>query len=141
VGRVINIENPGKERTSLIRNLNLAVYEFSKENQSPIQKSDLTAFMALTLSAISRTVERSVQAWEKRGYWLKADRFRLEWMWTESLGKALREALIGEQWNTVDQTVKKISERLIGVELPKRAPKIFPWVGAYDKFLSLYRPE
>jgi hypothetical protein len=111
------------------------------ENQTPVEKSDLAAFMALSLSVISKTVEQSVQAWENRGYWLKADRFRLEWMWTEHLGKALKEALIAEQWGAVDLTVKKISDKLIGVELPKRTPKNKPWVGAYDKFQSSNRPK
>ena len=42
------------------------------------------------LEAIDESIEQSVAAWEKRGYWLKADRFRQEWRWAGDLGRRMR---------------------------------------------------
>ena len=50
---------------------------------------DLAAFIAISLEKIFETVETSVVAWEKKGYWVKADRFRLEWEWSKNHERAL----------------------------------------------------
>ena len=38
-------------------------------------------------------IDSSVAAWEKRGYWVKADRFRMEWAWAGSLAEKMRTAM------------------------------------------------
>ena len=42
--------------------------------------------MVLALEEIAVSIDVSVQAWEKRDYWVKADRFRMEWEWAGALG-------------------------------------------------------
>jgi hypothetical protein len=49
-----------------------------KQTQSNTVTKDLVAFIVLSLQEINNTIDSSVEAWEKRGYWIKADRFRMD---------------------------------------------------------------
>jgi hypothetical protein len=136
VGRVINLEGVGKERKQLTRAIVLALRELMQQSETNAQTKDLAAFISLSLEAIHQTIDESVAAWEKRGYWLKADRFRLEWAWSEQLGSRMRKALMAEDWPTVAVTAAQVAEKLNGVKLPQRNRLGSPWEGAWERLLG-----
>jgi hypothetical protein len=140
LSRVINPESSGKDRLLLTRSIVRAVRELMKQAEISDKTRDLAAFIAIALEAISGTIDTSVEAWEKRGYWLKADRFRLAWEWTGRLGGKMLEAVKKEDWGAVATTAAHIAEKLNNVELPKRPPKTEPWEGAWAKIKSSNRP-
>ncbi|HEX9029378.1 MAG TPA: hypothetical protein VF823_09400 [Anaerolineales bacterium] len=133
MGRVINPEGAGKERTQLTRAVVLALRELMRQTQADGQTRDLAAFIALALNEITETIDTSVVAWEKRGYWLKADRFRMEWAWAEKLGKAMRQAVSDEDWPKVAMTAAQVAEKLKDVDVPQRHRLGTPWVGAWER--------
>jgi hypothetical protein len=130
---VINPETAGKERTMLTRSAVLAIRELMRQSEANALTRDLAAFIALALEGISQTIDSSVEAWEKRGYWVKADRFRMDWFWAENLGRTMRQAVIGEDWPSVALTAAQIAEKLGGVKVPQRHGLGTPWVGAYER--------
>ncbi len=136
MSRVINPNALGKERDQLTRAIVLSLRELAQQTSMGSQTYDLVAFIALSLDAISETIDPSVQAWEKRGYWVKADRFRMDWMWTGQYGKDLRAALLAEDWAQVALISAKIGGKLNGIKLPARHRLGQPWTGAWKK-LSL----
>src|SRR5947207_14918354 len=81
LSRVINPESAGKERPRLTKAIVLAVRELAKQKEVNDEARDLAAFIALALKTIAEGIDVSVVAWEKRDYWVKADKFRMEWMW------------------------------------------------------------
>jgi len=109
LGRVINPESAGKERTRLTRATVLALRELMRQSQPDSKTRDLAAFIALALEAVAATIDASVDAWEKRGYWVKADRFRMEWYWSEQLGRAMRQAVLAEDWPTIALTAAQVA--------------------------------
>jgi hypothetical protein len=133
LGRVINVESAGKERTQLTRAIVVSMRELSQQRDMDEKTRDLAAFIALALEEIASTIDISVAAWEKRGYWVKADRFRMDWIWTERLGASMRNAVIDEDWATVALTVGQVGEKLSGVKVPQRNRVGTPWVGAYKR--------
>jgi hypothetical protein len=133
LSRVINPESAGKERTQLLRGVVLALRELMRQVEPNLEARDLVAFIALSLDAIYSTIDQSVVAWEKRDYWVKADRFRMEWIWTQSTAKTLRKALKDENWATIAQSVATIGTRLGSVKVPQRHRLGTPWVGAFEK--------
>jgi hypothetical protein len=139
LGRVINVESAGKERLQLTRAIVVAMRELSQQSDLDEQTRDLAAFIALALEEIAGTIDISVAAWEKRGYWVKADRFRMDWIWTENLGAVMRKAVITEDWATVARTVGQVGEKLSGLMVPQRNRIGTPWVGA-RKQLEANRP-
>jgi hypothetical protein len=133
LGRVINPDGVGKERTRLTRAIVLAIRELMKQTEPTNQTRDLAAFISLALAAVDETIDVSVTAWEKRGYWLKADRFRLEWDWAKILGEKMRQALLTEDWAQVAASAVRVAEKLQSVKVPQRHRLGTPWVGAWDK--------
>jgi hypothetical protein len=136
LGRVINVESAGKERTQLTRAIVVAMRELSQQSDLDQKTRDLAAFIALALEEIASTIDISVAAWEKRGYWVKADRFRMDWIWTERLGATLRKAVLSEDWATVALTVGQVGEKLSGVKVPQRNRVGTPWIGAHRQLSS-----
>jgi hypothetical protein len=141
LGRVINIDSSGKERALLTRNVVIAIQELMRQDKIDVKTRDLAAFITLALQAIWKTIDTSVEAWEKRGYWLKADRFRMEWEWTNRLGQRLHDGVMNEDWDMIAQISVQVAEKLKSVKLPKRLPKSEPWDGAWEKLHLIKREE
>jgi hypothetical protein len=133
MSRIINPESAGKERTQLSRAVVLALRELMQQSVVDARTRDLAAFVSLSLAAIFASVDVSVAAWEKRGYWLKADRFRMDWIWADSSSRALRKALLAEDWAAVAGTAAQVMQKFKDVEIPKRHNLGEPWIGAWDK--------
>jgi hypothetical protein len=136
LGRVINPEGAGKERTQLMRSVVLALRELMQQNTIDLITRDLAAYIALALLAVDQTVEVTVAAWEKRDYWLKADRFRMEWAWAGRLGGKMRTAVLADDWPQVAQIAATIAEKVNQTEVPKKHGINTPWNGAWDKLVS-----
>jgi hypothetical protein len=111
----------------------LALRELMSQSEPDDTTRDLAAFIALALDAIAMTIDGSVEAWEKRGYWVKADRFRMGWAWTSKLAGNMQQAVLTEDWLKVAQSAAQIAERLRGVRVPQRHRLGTPWVGAYER--------
>jgi hypothetical protein len=131
LGRIINTEGAGKERNRLSRCIVLSLRELMRQSQPDDKSRDLAAFIALALLSISDTVEASVLAWEKKGYWVKADRYRMEWSWTERFGKQMKQAVFQEDWPMVAQVSVQVAQKLMSVEVPLRNRLGTPWLGAW----------
>ncbi len=105
------------------------------QKQEPDEESrDLAAFIVLALEKIAESVETTASAWEKRDYWLKADRFRQDWAWCEARSQALAAALKSDDWAGVAQELALIGQALRGVEVSANNRLGKPWVGAWEKF-------
>lgn len=133
MGRVINIESAGKERNQLVRAIVVALRELATQSRPDLNTRDLLAFIALSLEAISNTIEPSVGAWEKRGYWVKADRFRMDWQWTHNAAEKLRRSLLAEDWGEIPSLMAEIGGRLSRVQVSPRHRLGTPWKGAWER--------
>lgn len=132
MSRVINPDGAGKERTRLTKSIVLAMRELMRQPEPNETSRDLAAYIALALLEIHETIELSVQAWEKKGYWVKADRFRMDWAWSERMGKQMREAVLNDDWATIALTVASVGSKLSKVDVPVRHRLGTPWEGAYQ---------
>lgn len=131
MSRVINPNAPGKQRSQLVRATAIALRELMHHPEPDKTARDLAAFIGLTLDVIADTIEPTVAAWEKRGYWLKADRFRLEWEWARQQGRAMRQAVLADDWALVAQAAVQIAQQLGDVKVSQNHRLGAPWVGAY----------
>ena len=133
MSRVINPESAGKDRTRLTKAIVLAVRELAKQSAITDETKDLVAFIALALRTIADGIDVSVAAWEKRDYWVKADRFRMDWEWAHRYSETLRKALLNDDWATVAMTAAQIAQKLMNVDVPVRHKLGEPWVGSWKK--------
>ena len=133
LSRVINPNVPGKERNRLKRATALALRELMVETEPNKKARDLVAFIVLALEGIAKTVEITTAAWEKRDYWIKADRFRLEWEWASRLGSEMRAAVVSENWDLIPQIAVKIFQFVGDERISERHRMGKPWVGAWEE--------
>jgi hypothetical protein len=133
LSRVINPEGAGKERTRLVKSIVLSMRELMRQSEPNQAGRDLASYIALALIEISKTVESSVVAWEKKGYWVKADRFRMEWAWSERMGNQMKQAVLNDDWATIAMTVAQLGSKMSNVDVPVRHRLGTPWVGAWDQ--------
>jgi hypothetical protein len=134
MSRVINPDSAGKERTRLSKAIVLAVRELARQDHPGPASRDLAAFIALALSAIAAGIESSVAAWEKRDYWVKADKFRMEWMWAGQTAEKLKSALQREDWRTVALLAAQIAQKFSKIQVSEHHRLGKPWAGAWDRF-------
>lgn len=131
MGQVINPDSAGKERPRLTKSIVLALRELMRQNQPDDHSRDLAAYMAIALQKVYDGVESSVEAWEKKGYWVKADRFRMEWQWAERTASQLRQAVLSEDWGSVAMVSAQVAQKLMKVDVPLHNRIGEPWIGAY----------
>ncbi len=138
MSRVINPDSVGKERTRLIKSVVLCIRELAKQTNVTSETKDMASFIALALQSISDGVDVSVAAWEKRDYWVKADKFRMEWMWTGLSAEKMKTAVLTSDWAAIALLMPQIASRFNKVEVSDNHRLGKPWVGAYS-LLALHR--
>ena len=136
MSRVINPDSVGKQRTQLTKAIVLAVRELARQNDITDQTRDLAAFIAIALQIISDGIDVSVTAWEKRDYWIKADKFRMEWAWAGQIAEKMRASVLSEDWATVAMLSAQIAQKLTKIQVSENHRLGKPWVGAFEQLRS-----
>jgi len=132
---IINPDSAGKERTQLSKGIVLAIRELAKQTAPGAESRDMAAYIALSLAKIDEGIDVSVAAWEKRGYWVKADKFRMEWLWTGLYAEKMKTAVLAEDWATIALTMAQVAQKLSKIQVPAGHRLGRPWVGGW-KFLT-----
>lgn len=133
MSRVINPDSAGKERTRLTKAIVIAIRELAKQSEPNEETRDMAAFIALALQTIADGIDVSVAAWEKRDYWVKADRFRMEWAWAGQMGEKMRIAILNDDWGNVAILSAQIAQKLQKVKVSEKHRMGQPWVGAWEQ--------
>ena len=133
MSRVIHIDSVGKQRTQLSKSIVLALRQLARQADTGEETRDLAAFIAIGLEAISQGIDASVAAWEKRGYWVKADRFRMDWAWAAPTGEKIRLALLAEDWPSIAALSALVGQKLNKVQVTDNHRLGKPWAGAYER--------
>ena len=137
MGHIIKLETAGKERLRLQKEIVIAIKELAKQTGVDQTTKDLVAYIAIALQAIGKTVDESVAAWEKRGYWIKAERYRIEGDWAKKLGEDLHRNLLDEDWKKIVEIIGKVTQKMNKIKIPQRIRYGTPWVGSWDKLVHL----
>ena len=136
MSRVINTETAGKERNRLVKGMAIAIRELFSHPEVDENSLDIAAYIALSLEAIDKTIEPTVVPWEKRDYWVKADRFRSEWSWAGRYSGEMRQAVTSRDWQNIGDIAVKVAEKISKVNVSPRHRMGTPWVGAWDKLCA-----
>ena len=136
MSRVINPDSAGKERTRLTRVIVIAIRELAKQSEPNTEARDLAAFIALALQTIAEGIDVSVAAWEKRDYWIKADRFRMEWAWASLMGEKMKTAVLNDDWASVAMLATQIAQKLQKVKVSEKHRMGTPWAGAFKQLVG-----
>ena len=133
MSRVINPDSAGKQRAKLSKAIVLALRQLARQTDTGGETRDLAAFIAVALEAISQGIDASVAAWEKRGYWVKADKFRMEWAWSGPVAAKMEKAIASDDWASVAVLSAQVGQKLNKVQVADSHRLGKPWAGAYDR--------
>jgi hypothetical protein len=100
------------------------------------ESQDLSALIVFSLRRLQEGVEQTTTAWEKRDYYLKADRFRLQWEWVDDAAYSLETALLLGQWDRVPELLASLFPRFTDITVAKytRSPEL--WAGCYERLIQ-----
>ena len=93
----------------------------------------MAAFIVLALQTIAEGIDVSVAAWEKRDYWVKADRFRMDWAWAGQVSEKMKNAIMEDDWADVALLSAEIAQKLSKVKVSEKHRMGKPWVGAWSQ--------
>jgi hypothetical protein len=136
MSRVINIDSVGKQRTQLSKAIVLAVRELARQKDTGAEARDLAAFISIALKTIAEGIDSSVAAWEKRDYWVKADKFRMEWAWAAPLAEKIRSAVLSSNWAMVAMLSAQAAQRFSKIQVSDNHRLGKPWIGAYKELVK-----
>jgi hypothetical protein len=137
LSRIITVEGTGVERTRLTKSIVVALRELMKQKEPDAHSYDLVAYISLALLQIDANIEKTVVAWEKKDYWLKADKFRMQWSWAKGAGERIGSALESGDWATIAMQAALIGQKLISIKVSDNHRLGAPWVGAWKKYQSM----
>jgi len=138
VTQIINPSTPGKERARLSKAIVITIRAFMRLEKPDNNAKNMIAFIILALKEISNGIDHSVTAWEKRGYWIKADKYRMEWRWTGQYAQQLHEAFSSEKWPEITGLLMQIMERFSEIKVSDRHRMGKPWIGALKQYQSSF---
>jgi len=136
MSRVIQTDGVGKRRRRLLQMLGAPLRELMTQTRPDARTLDLAAFIAELLGALAALVEETTTPWEKRGYWVKADRFRMEWRWAAQLQHAMQEAVLAHDWDAIARVAAQVFAHVGHVDVPKRLKLEGAWEGAYRRLVA-----
>ena len=136
MSRVISTQGPGKARNQHRRTIAEALRRLSQKPHLDDEAKDLSALIVFSLHGIADTVDRTIAAWEKRDYWMKAERFNEQWRWLEPTADELSAVIYEGRWNQLPLVLAQLMSHFADVKVKQLTRKPALWQGAYEKFMQ-----
>lgn len=134
MGRVINTNDPGKRRSHFMRTVAEILRLLAQKRDIDDEVKDMLATIIFRLRDVYATVEESVQAWEKRNYWKKADDFQDKWYWIMPVNQQITRVLKEERWEELPTIITKLLPHFSDIEINKAMRDASDWTGNYARF-------
>ena len=119
VSRLINGTNPSTERNQLRRTVAEALRRLMTKKKIDDESKDLVALIVYALRGIVQGVDQSARAWEKRDYFVKADKFRMEWAWAEKYANRLEMILRGQLWGELPLALAELAPKFSDITITR----------------------
>jgi hypothetical protein len=136
MARIIRPDSPARARASIVATIGAALADLDAGG-NPDDLRDRLAYAGLALRELERSTERTAEAWERRGYWLKVDQFRREWGWAGQAAAAILVSLLGDDLEGARAAASALLPRL--PPAPSGAHPKAPakrWAGAFVRLRS-----
>ena len=128
---IINVASPGKTRNQCRRTIAELLRHLMFKRRLDEESKDMTAAMVLSLRAIADTIEVTLEAWEKRNYFLKADRFRLQWEWVGPAADRLEQLIVNDDWEQLPAELAEMAPRFGDIRIARMTRPPSTWNSSY----------
>ncbi|GAP63294.1 hypothetical protein ARMA_1717 [Ardenticatena maritima] len=131
--------SPTTQRNRLRRTIAEALRTLMQKQTLDEETRDLAALIWFSLRALEANIDQSASAWEKRNYYIKADRFRAQWEWLTPMQRRLERILREELWELLPPLLADLSRYFDDITVNRRTRSKALWQGAYQRFLEEMR--
>lgn len=137
MSRIINVDSPTKIRNRNRRSIAELLRHLIQKPGMDDEAKDMAATIVLLLREIREGTEQTATAWEKRGYWMKSERFLREWEWVVEHAANIEDVIRHEAWDLLPELMAELFPKFadIGIKTMTRKPAL--WQGNYQKLLDL----
>lgn len=136
MGRVINTQSAGKLRNRNRRTIAELLRRLVQKAAIDDEARDMAATIVFALLDIHAGVLQSAEAWEKRGYWIKAERFLSEWAWTQEMAANFDDVLRHDAWDLLPGLLMDLVPRFNDIQIKSMTRKSDVWRGAYARLMA-----
>ncbi|MCP5099644.1 MAG: hypothetical protein GY943_29170 [Chloroflexi bacterium] len=136
MSRIVNVNSPTKIRNRNRRSIAEILRHLSKKQAIDDDTKDMAATIVFLLREISDGVEQTIRAWEKRDYWMKAERFLRDWSWAKELSSNIEDVIRNEAWDLMPELLAELFPKFADIQLKTMTRKPSLWQGAYSRLLD-----
>lgn len=137
MGRVINTNTPSKIRNRNRRLIAELLRRMSSKQTIDAEAQDMAAAIVLALKEIDDGLLETMAAWEKRGYWMKAEKFHQEWSWAKEAASNLDDVIRHEAWDLLPGLLVEMFPRFADVQIAKYTRKSEAWDGKHAELMQM----
>ena len=131
MSRLINTASPGKRRNQSRRTIAEILRHLMLKRDLDQETKDMAATLVFSLRDIADTIEATVVAWEKRNYFLKADRFRLQWEWVGPAADRLEQLIVNDDWEQLPAELAEMAPRFGDIRIARMTRPPSTWNSSY----------
>ena len=135
MSRVINTAPPGTVRNQQRRVVAEALRALSQKSRFDDEAKDLTVVIVIALQEISDTIDRTIDAWERRDYYMKAERFREKWRWLDAMTDELSGIAYRADWDQLPLALARLMPHFSDITIKRMTHDSSQWKGAYQAFM------
>ena len=131
---IVKPESGSSLRNRLLKNIAGALRYGAQNAPERDELRDMVAFIILSLAQVQESLQATILAWEKRGYWLKADRFQRDWTWVRQSMDELQSALRQDDVESSLPILAELASNLGTIKPSKKAMGAQLWKGAWKSW-------
>lgn len=136
MSRVVNVDGVGSQRQRLRRTIAEALRHLLAKRDLDDEARDLAALIVFSLRGIDEGIEQTTAAWEKRDYYLKADRFRQEWLWVAPAADELEKILRQQAWDRLPAALARLLSYFSDITINRLVRSEKLWQGCYERLMA-----
>ncbi len=136
MGRVIHIETPTQLRNRHRRTIAEILRRLMGKPTLDIESRDMAATLVFLLREIHEGVEQSARAWEKRDYWMKAERFLREWEWAMEMAANIEDVIRHDALDLLPDLLAELFPYFADIQVKSMTRKPSEWQGNYGRLLA-----
>lgn len=136
MSRVIHVDSPGKRRSHSRRTIAEILRYLSRKAAVDDETRDMVAILVYSLRDIRSTIDESAAAWEKRGYWMKVERFVRDWEWIPEMEANIDDVMRHDAWDLLPDLLAELTPHFDDIQIKKLTRSPDQWRGAYARLMS-----
>ncbi len=133
MSQIISTETPGSKRNSIFKLIVNLMPAIQSSETNLDERNDIVAFIVLSLLEVEKSINATLKPWEKRGYWSKADQFRMEWAWIEKVKNDIQKEESVKGWKEWPRALADLYVHLAEVKPTRKKMGKF-WQGSFELY-------